>query len=379
MNKSGYIIIKEGPHKVGLRDDEGREIVPCRYDDILDYDDDGYIRIIKNGFYSTIDVQGSPRISFARRITHLGVFHGGTARARRNNKWGLVDEDGNMVTKFTFRNICAHHGGGYSAEDARGKHGSLTEDGVFKVYGGGRAVKARNEYFDTDNFIRTLDNYIRYSRKVMHFYYIDTDAPVDVSAIYKVGSIIRAGRFIDVPDNLLRPVTKLRFLIASDSLLSAETVCRLTNNPEAEKYRGTIICPGTCFLVRDVCMQAGVTQVLLLHLPKGALKLAHKYNADLSKLDIRVWHDMTISDAARLDLSKKLSDVVHGKSLSDYWIKMMYQPVGMDSDMNLLPLETDGGCNEGGDVKELETYLEKCQDDEERLWKETRFLREKEQ
>lgn len=47
MNKSSWEITwKNG--KAGLVDIEGEEIVPCHYDKILDYDDDGYVRLIKD-------------------------------------------------------------------------------------------------------------------------------------------------------------------------------------------------------------------------------------------------------------------------------------------------------------------------------------------
>ena len=48
MNRSGFVIFaSEG--LFGLKDAGGREVVPCMYDKILDYDDDGYIRLLKDG------------------------------------------------------------------------------------------------------------------------------------------------------------------------------------------------------------------------------------------------------------------------------------------------------------------------------------------
>ena len=44
MNKSGFIIVTENG-LYGLEDSEGHRVVPCEYDKILDYDDDGYIRL----------------------------------------------------------------------------------------------------------------------------------------------------------------------------------------------------------------------------------------------------------------------------------------------------------------------------------------------
>lgn len=130
MHKSGFEIVYKGS-KVGLQNKDGLEILPCIYDKILDYDDDGYIRIIKGDVYGTIDLDGNKAISHSVGITHLGVFYGGTARARKGKYWGLVDVNGNEVTKFKYQDIKAYHNGGYTTITTTGKTGFLTEDGKF--------------------------------------------------------------------------------------------------------------------------------------------------------------------------------------------------------------------------------------------------------
>ena len=130
MNKSGFEIIYDGS-KVGLQNKEGQQVVPCVYDKILDYDDDGYIRVLIGEVYGTIDLEGKEVIPHSARLTHLGVFHGGTARAKKGKNWGLVDEKGNDVTAFTYQDIKAHYKNGYSAIDADGQYGWLTENGKF--------------------------------------------------------------------------------------------------------------------------------------------------------------------------------------------------------------------------------------------------------
>ncbi len=57
MNKSGFVIVTENG-LYGLQDANGREVVPCEYDKILDYDDDGYIRLLKGEVYSTVSIEG---------------------------------------------------------------------------------------------------------------------------------------------------------------------------------------------------------------------------------------------------------------------------------------------------------------------------------
>lgn len=134
MNKSEYIIVNQGEHAVGLQDKDGREILPCIYDEILDYDDDGYIRFIKDGIIGTIDLKGDRVIPLSDGITHLGVFHGGTARACKDGKWGLVDEYGNEVTKFEYKKINAHYNNGYIATRLDDVKGFLNEYGDFTIF-----------------------------------------------------------------------------------------------------------------------------------------------------------------------------------------------------------------------------------------------------
>ncbi len=133
MNKSGFVIVIENG-LYGLEDANGQKVVPCEYDKILDYDDDGYIRLLKGEVYSTISIQGKQVIPLSKGLTHLGVFWGGTARARKGDGWGLVDVKGNAVTQFTFTQISAHRNNGYFAIDEDGIKGWLLEDGHFSPF-----------------------------------------------------------------------------------------------------------------------------------------------------------------------------------------------------------------------------------------------------
>lgn len=151
MNKSDFIIVYEGQY-AGLNTESGREVLPCIYDKILDYDDDGYVRFIKDDTYGTVDLKGKVCIPLTARLTHLGVFHKGTARARIDDKWGLVDVYGNHVTEFIYHSIDAHRKYGYNAVTLDGKHGILSEKGEFKC--SKRKPKSTGEY----SFIATFRN-----------------------------------------------------------------------------------------------------------------------------------------------------------------------------------------------------------------------------
>lgn len=83
MNKSNFVIVHDDSGKAGLINEHGNQIVACIYDEILDYDDDGYIRVLKDGIYGTLDVKGNIVIPHSKKLTHLGVFYSGTARAQK--------------------------------------------------------------------------------------------------------------------------------------------------------------------------------------------------------------------------------------------------------------------------------------------------------
>ena len=124
------IISKGGAY--GLQDEKGDIVVPCIYTNILDFDGDGYIRVLKDEVYGTIDLNGNIVIPHSLGLTHLGVFHQGAARARNAEGWGLVDEKGKFLTPFTYRHINAHmKSGGYTAYDANDVKGFLSDSGEF--------------------------------------------------------------------------------------------------------------------------------------------------------------------------------------------------------------------------------------------------------
>ncbi len=145
MNKSGFVIVIENG-LYGLEDANGQKVVPCEYDKILDYDDDGYIRLLKGEVYSTITVKGKKAIPFSKGLTHLGVFWGGTARAKKGDGWGLVDVKGNAVTEFTFTQINAHKNNGYFAIDEEGVKGWLLEDGQFSPFANQTSIGKKKKF-----------------------------------------------------------------------------------------------------------------------------------------------------------------------------------------------------------------------------------------
>lgn len=130
MNRTGYVIFHE-KGKAGLKDADGHVVLPAVYDKILDYDDDGYIRVLKGDVYGTVDLEGKEVIPHSIGLTHLGVFHQHTARAMKDGRWGLVDEKGNAVGAFDYALMGAHRKWGYTVTTLDGQQGIVNEKGMF--------------------------------------------------------------------------------------------------------------------------------------------------------------------------------------------------------------------------------------------------------
>lgn len=367
MNKSDFVIVDKGPHRVGLQTSGGKSVLSCVYDKILDYDDDGYVRFIRKGFYGTVNLQGKICIPLSLQIIHLGVFHKGTARACRNGFWGLVAPDGSEVTPFVYKSMSAyrHKSHAYDARNAEGKRGQLSADGVFTVNGVPVPPTGVPEFprkvFDATKFAEAVKAYCTVPDfSTVRFYYLDTDAAVDVKHLYRKGTFVRAGRYLETTDRLMRPVTRLRFLVASCHLPDTAQLQRLSCPvPQAFRSAPYLIAPNFIFLVKDLFQSAGVTQVLLLHLPTGVVRLAQKHGVNLLKVPAKV-EGRSLSEAAKTDLQLKQAQLIHGLSLSDEWVRKMHRPIGLDEHLHPVSLEPQTvpphPAEEDAFYRELEAY-----------------------
>ena len=368
MNKSDFVIVHQGKH-VGLTTAEGVEILPCEYDQIPDYDDDGYVRFIRSGYYGTVDLDGKVAIPLSLELTHLGVFHQGTARARKDGLWGLVDPHGQSITGFIYASMNAYYKYGYSVVTQEGQHGWLNAKGVFKPSGKPKVepptpdpvpkpeppkvvppkvvppkpkftVVATHDYtyFNTPKFLAKLDDWMGSILYPLDFYYRDTDAEVDVEQCYKPGHFIRIDSDLYLTQKLLRPVHKLRYLIAASSVISTQQRTRNAVAPPPSEGLEYKLPAYSHFLVVDVQRYAGTTQVVLLHFPHGAMLLAQQYGISASNFKPKGRDYLSLKEAARRDLLMRCAESVYGYSLQSRFTNLMQQPVGCDSTSSLLPL-----------------------------------------
>ena len=540
MNKSDFIIISEGKYS-GLETKSGEKVLPVKYDKILDYDDDGYVRFIKDGYYGTIDFEGNVCIPLSEKLTHLGVFYKGSARAEIDNVWGLVDVYGKHVTDFIYKSINAHRKNGYWAVTLDGKQGLLSENGNFKstgksskpkplysyiatyrnhvapavaqngkwvfidenqnrindieywsmdhvlrqgvysvakgpdAYGianfegvplidewydhpcrfekgfaicdikrqdengneikthggqpayfygildlngkylfppvysslswndhktkncwlaqdenwayllfpdGSHKTYAKSEIkydgyhecipktsfshdikdknlivnnipelvatqyyslFDENSFLAVLSSWLGTWTHSLEFFYRDTDAEIDVKKIYKRGHFVRTDCPLEVTKKLLRPVHKIRFLIAARRFLTKDTYSREREIAGQTQFMENMIPENSNFLVVDVQKCGGVTQVVLLHFPHGAMLLANQFKIKFSKFKPIDSAGVNLNKAAEYDLQIKFGECVHGHSLDSKWCDAMFQPVGCNQNLepNKLIMESD--------------------------------------
>lgn len=359
MNKSGLTIFETPLGKAGLKDQHGTIVLAPEYDKILDYDDDGYIRVLKGKVYGTVDFAGNIVIPHDKGLTHLGVFYEGTTRARRKGKWGLVDIHGDDVTEFCYEEIYAHRKYGYHAIKTDGTKGILKENGTFVPENGAKPKKPKRKpkqkvsVFSEEKFNENISYFTGgWSLRPLKFCCRDTDADINVKKIYKMGTILRSGDYLMATDRLLRSVHRTRFLIASVELFNSKEKLEFEEDYRERgrldevmrrmaKYEGIVLMRNAFFMVMDVFTYACVTQVVLLQLPIGAITAAKKFGVDLTQIKAYGPEHKSLKEFARNDLKRKMGQEIHGHSLADKWVERMWQPVGLTADLKPEDLAID--------------------------------------
>lgn len=348
MKRSGFLIIHDQSGKAGLVDAEGREVVPCIYDKILDYDNDGYIRLLLGGLYGTIDCKGQTAIPHQLGLTHLGVFHQGSARAQKDGRWGLVDEQGKAVTDFSYLNIEPHNKWGYKATNEMGQTGMLSENGHFAPHAlhpkfreaqsasKQKPTKIAQYYLRRFSPRRALDRLQRqwwqWAERDWKFYYRDTDFP-PLPSYYKPGNLLRCGRVVEVFPELLRPAHRYRLCLACKKVIEQDYFMKLHILEKEEwPYGKYSLPPNAYFGVYDVVHHAGITQILLLQLPYGFVQLAQEEELPWHEIDFYKPSQGHLKEWAYDDLLEKLAAHTHGHSLLPKYQAKMHPLLGLDEE-----------------------------------------------
>ncbi len=83
----------------GYIDNSGKEVIPCMYDAVEDFDG-GIARVIKDGKYGFINAANEIVIPF--EYDYLQKFSEGLCSAQINGKWGFIDINNNIVIPFEY-------------------------------------------------------------------------------------------------------------------------------------------------------------------------------------------------------------------------------------------------------------------------------------
>ena len=81
-------------NKYGFMDRNGREVIPCKYDDAEDFSE-GLVRVQKGGKYGFIDQTGKEVVPY--KYDKANDFSEGLARVEKNKKYGFIDRTGKEV------------------------------------------------------------------------------------------------------------------------------------------------------------------------------------------------------------------------------------------------------------------------------------------
>lgn len=122
-NKNAMIMKNK---KYGFLSPEGTEVVPCEYDDLKPYADNGLFYAAKNGKYGFIDEKNNVKIPFEYGES-IG-FTDGYAGISRSGKWGVIDTAGKAISPFDYDKI-TYNDGKYAIAVKGKKFGVITITG----------------------------------------------------------------------------------------------------------------------------------------------------------------------------------------------------------------------------------------------------------
>lgn len=385
-------------HCCGLIDNKGNVIIPFEYDNVKPFDEEGFAQFETGIYWGTIDRNGIKHISPKMKFQQIGCFVNGVAPAKIDTKWGLIDTKGNKITPFQYYEIenCTNNlfyarlkprlygylnpfgeplfqlwfdwmgkfdDNGLAIFALNKKYGIAHKSGVFlfpPIYDGiqwDREENCFNAVMDGNLFVLEpsgvirqvcyennqldkdfLEKVINWTLSGLTFYYRDTNSPVDVDQIYKKGRIIRAGAFIDVTTKAQKPISRLRFIVASAHtarLFEIEDICR--QNPDVATWKLSTLHYNSYFKVMDVYRVGEQYQVFLLHFPYKAIPLFMNDTTFVFKVGGS--SEDSLVDMARESFDSKIRMEPLQTLDEQEWINRTYIPIGLSEEDKVLSLD----------------------------------------
>jgi hypothetical protein len=166
MKPGLYRVMEKG--YVGVVDSKGREVVPCRFDQVWTPTKDNYIRVLlnmKTGLYHL-----EKGIILPAEYDQIWEFENGVAKVMKGRKFGYVNTDGRMVVPCEFQHI-------WSPENGKMK---VIKDGLTGYIGTNGEIVVPVVYQQIWSFENGLARVIRDGKMG----YIDEEGNEVVPAIY---------------------------------------------------------------------------------------------------------------------------------------------------------------------------------------------------
>lgn len=96
-----YMRITSG-EDVGILDEDGNSVIRAEYQYIGMFGENGFAPVEKDGEWYYIDTNGYKRRQPDETYEYLGTFNEGVLPAKKNGKYGFLDEDFNEKTEFEY-------------------------------------------------------------------------------------------------------------------------------------------------------------------------------------------------------------------------------------------------------------------------------------
>ena len=176
--------------------------------------------------------------------------------------------------------------------------------------------------------IGSIEKTINWILPGCQLFYRDTDADIDVYKSYPIGSIIRAGFFVDVTAKTAKPTKKVRYIIGSAHCAKLYEVAQ---DEDMKRWRLCTLHFNSYFKVIDVYEKGGVTQIFLLHIPYQSLPF---FRAEHSFNFVQGISQINLVEVARKSLDAKLEMEVFPDTSEPDLLERMEMPIGIDNNGN---------------------------------------------
>lgn len=130
----------------GLFNVDGREIIPCNYDQLI-FLNDNLIVLEKDNLQALFNYKGEALTDFI--YTVFGDFHDGLAKARKGNKYGFINEVGKIIIPIKY-DYCNEFNNGLSIVTLNKKWLAINKNG--KVI-----IEPKDSYEDIKKVIDKTD------------------------------------------------------------------------------------------------------------------------------------------------------------------------------------------------------------------------------